>query len=150
MAASEDEARNCGDWSEVSFTGPRGDTQFKAPRASALPRSMAPDATDPIAAYRWGRWVIAWGLRRSMRLVRRGYAWHALRIMRRLASVAPKLPSVQLYLARLACGLGDLATARRAADRILFFPSAKTHRFHCRFAAIYLRHRDFEAAEAMP
>jgi hypothetical protein len=50
-----------------------------------------------LAARRWGRRLIAWGLRRSRRLARRGRTSQALRIMLRLADLAPDVTLVHLF-----------------------------------------------------
>ena len=70
------------------------------------------DASNSLAAHRWSRRLIAWVFRRGVRLARGGRTTQALRIMRRLAHLAPDLGFVQLSLARLASSLGDMETAR--------------------------------------
>jgi tetratricopeptide (TPR) repeat protein len=114
-------------------------------------RSFAPppiDAAAGLAAHRWGRRTIAWALRRSVKLGRRGCTPRAFRIARRMAAIAPGLPLVQLFLAKLASAQGDMETARPALRAALATASAKAHRYHCRVAALLLRLKDLDAAGA--
>ena len=56
------------------------------------PAPVNGDATAGPAAHRWGRRIIAWALRRSAKLARRGCTPQALRIVRRMAAIAPACP----------------------------------------------------------
>jgi len=67
---------------------------------------------------------------------------------RRLADLAPGVPAVQLRLAEYASAVGDVATAKSAMSAALAVNSTKAHRYHCRVAALLLRLRELDAAEA--
>jgi len=100
-----------------------------------------------MAAHRWGRRIIAWGLRRAMRVARMGHKPQAQRIMLRLADVAPDVPVVQLSLARLALDSGDLSTAGRATNAVLTSSMRKAHGTYCRLVALLLELRELGAAK---
>ena len=112
----------------------------------SAPGRRAP--SNGLLAHRWSRRLIARVFRRSVRPARDGRATQALRIMRRLAHLAPCLGFVQLSLARLAASLGDMGTARAATRAALATASAKAHRYHCRVAALLLRLQELDSAEA--
>lgn len=115
---------------------------------SARAKPLTGDVPASFAGHRWARQVIAWSLWRGVNLARRGRTPQALRIMRRLASLAPDSPVVQLCLARLASSLGDLETAVPAMQAALATGSSKAHRYRCRVAALMLRLQELDAAEA--
>ena len=73
VARSQHEAGSCGGWSAASAQGPQSGARLHALNEGngALPRSMAAEATDPIAAHCWGRMIVAWSFRRARRLAAR-------------------------------------------------------------------------------
>jgi tetratricopeptide (TPR) repeat protein len=119
-----------------------------APDGRTLANADRREVSSGLAASRWGRRVLAWALRRGIKLARRGSTQQALRILGCMARVAPGLPLVQLCTAKLASSLGDMETARRASRAALATASAKAHRYHCRVAALLLGLQELDAAEA--
>jgi tetratricopeptide (TPR) repeat protein len=139
---------------EAATVTTRGGTDGGVPSGTAAPSRKARaerierDKSSGLAATRWGRRVIAWSIRRTATLLRRGRTRQAWLLLVRLADLAPDLPIVQYCLARLASNLGDMETAKRAMCAALATGSTKAHRYHCRVAALLLGLQDFDAAEA--
>ncbi len=99
-----------------------------------------------IAQSRWVRQIIAWGLRRAVRLARMGRAHLSLRIALRLAKLAPTIPLLHFYLAKIALSLGDTDTAGRALHAAVDSGQLNKIKYYCHAVKLFLELYNLDAA----
>ena len=117
MAAQQITGQRSGSASSVDGCGRQLSAAPKLGRAAGnlADQPIKQPALAGIAAHRWGRRVIAWGLRRASGSREVGTRHQSLRVALGLANLAPNVSRVQLCLARIALSQGDIDTAKRAA-----------------------------------
>ena len=126
----------------------------RAPGSDPVPALSCAEAGEgrhwgrSLSDRRWGRWLIAWGLRRATGLARAGRPAESLKVIRRLAALAPDSYAVQVSEARYASSLGEKAAAKAALRRAIPASAAARHGRWCSVAAFFLRLEDADAAEA--